>query len=147
MQSFGDMAASGKDASAHVHIKVIYLCLVLLAACVFTAAWLCFNEVSKLKAEFEGKIVSKGVAEFALDPVVKHGSEHAAFFSEDDVLDRNRILVDAESHSRVKRRVKRRQKDLGSGGAPDDLVWMNSYSRVPVSIDFINVCSLRIFHR
>ena len=140
------MAASKPDSQAvaadrlWLHVKILYLILTFVVVSFSGLLWVSFIQIHQLRHELALKL-SHSVVEFEnMDRRSKEGptstgrGQNAAPLFED---------AESEQLVNVKTRVRRQAPfhDGGGsgghlGGAPDDWVWMSSYSRVPVSTNF-----------
>ena len=139
------------------HVRILYCLSLVCVVGVSVATWTCLSEVDKLRADFQGKVVRKGVAEFAMD--AQGRSVNADDFSSnvpDKVVEEEEeveeVPEEEEELLRVKRSgdvrdLKRRPsyyKHEAGSGMGDDWVWLTSYSRIPVRITRIIFFSISI---
>ena len=144
-----------------IHVRILYLLTVITILGVSIATWTCLAEVQKLRREFHGQIVHRGVAEFD-DTALKDTFTDRQLIQEEQQEEEEpkededvRRVREEEQLLRVKRRAPRHehgeekkrpsfyytpQRDMGreGSGMPEDWVWLTSYSRIPVSTPVVS---------
>ena len=125
-------------------MKIIHACLLCVTIGTICGFWICFNELQSLRKELNAEIAKRTVVEFT-DLTVhnlptsndSNTFEHQIVLTYEDTKDvnsKNRDLNEEEKLVRVKRRARRKAYYKEE---PEDMVWLTSYSRIPVSIIFL----------
>ena len=136
-----DTKHSTTDSRIWIHMKIIHACLLFVTFGTICGFWICFNELQSLRKELNAEIAKRTVVEFT-DLTVSNlptsnesnPFEHQIVLTYEDtkgVNSKNRDLNEKEKLVRVKRRARRKAYYKEE---PQDMVWLTSYSRIPVSI-------------
>ena len=131
-----------------LHIRILYCLSFVIIVGVSVATWACLSEVDKLRKDFTGQVLRRGVAEFGDVPRVNVNDVRETF-TEGRVTseEEEEVVPEEEQLLRVKRdvspideEIRRKQQGQPSyyhhgegSGMSDDWVWLTSYARIPVS--------------
>ena len=123
-----------------IHIKIVHACLLTVTIGTICGFWTCLNELQNLRKDLNAEIAKRTIVEFAelntkdLNKKSNDSNDHHVVYTYTDKdLDRNinDDPNDEEKLIRVKRRARRKAYYKEE---PEDMVWLTSYSRIPVSI-------------
>ena len=122
-------------------MKIIHACLLFVTIGTICGFWICFNELQSLRKELNAEIAKRTVVEFTDLTVSNLPTSNESNPFEDqivltyedtkDVNSKNRDSNEKEKLVRVKRRARRKAYYKEE---PQDMVWLTSSSRIPVSI-------------
>ncbi len=131
--------------------------------------WMCFNEMQNLRRDLDAEIAKRTSVEFSGVQHLQNPANHSdstnfdqavfsykefrhslktelEFGSDDD--DENAANDDdfneEEKLTRVKRRARRKSAYYKEGSEPQDMVWLTSYSRIPVSSETPSMVGLSV---
>ena len=147
------------DARLWTHVRVLYACTCVLTCLLVTVTWLGHREVTRLRSDIEGQLMSRRVVEFnddVVNDIPGDFSEARDAFGDFPVEEDVDMTKTEDEVSRVKRGARRnrhgressardsdalggrgKQHVLSEGsGAMDDWAWVTSYSRIPVSTPY-----------
>ena len=122
-------------------MKIVHACLLAVTIGTICGFWICFNELQNLRKELNAEIAKRTLVELAnlnnnLPNSNKSNEHHVVFIYKEKDANSINILVNEDSSEeekliRVKRRARRKSYYKEE---PEDMVWLTSYSRIPVSI-------------
>ena len=124
--------------NVYIHIKITYFCILLLTASGICGFWICLTRLHALREEFEAKFAkNNAVVEFENFDALSERGRHVGGDDADAVLHEDDLSE--ETLSRVKRQQQHAFRPANANnregsGAPEDWVWLTSYSRIPVSL-------------
>ena len=141
--------SSTSESRIWIHMKIIHACLLIVTLGTVCGFWICFSELQNLRKELNAEIAKRSIVEFA-DLIVDNPtsnknnnndsdtSEHhivLTYEDSNDVYRRERDVLNSDVDEgerlvRVKRRARRKAYYKNE---PEDMVWLTSYSRIPVS--------------
>ena len=128
------------DNSIWIRIKIVHACLLTVTIGTICGFWICFNELQNLRKDLNAEIAKRTIVEFAelntkdLNQKSNESNDHHVVLTYTD-KDLNKNINDdpndEEKLIRIKRRARRKAYYKEE---PEDMVWLTSYSRIPVSI-------------
>ena len=149
-----DIKQCGIESRIWTHVKILHGCLLLGIAGSICGFWICLNEIKNLRNDLDAEIAKRTLIEF--DNLESHSlgnseenrkrgvdNNNTNYFyeklrdsrttSSDDPL-RFGEFDNEEKLTRFKRRAKKKPAHYKDNTVdPKDMVWLTSYSRIPVS--------------
>jgi hypothetical protein len=132
--------------SLWLHVRILYVISCVIIVGVSLATWTIFLEVEKLRKDFHGEIVRKGVVDFSdlgrrRSDVVGGAYSEVEEEEEEQVPEEEQLLRVKRQSSPIDEEIKGNQPAYyhhteGSGGS-DEYVWLTSYARIPVRHTFL----------
>ena len=154
-----------------IHIRVLYLVLLVITTGTLCGFWICFNEIQKLRRDLNAEVAKRTLVEFSKQEsysvpsktgygaFLKSKEPHILFtykeksssgpkdgpsyIENEDPLEHE----DTEGGDNQLLRVKRDAQKLNAfykegSGVPDDYIWLTSYAKIPVSFHYFFYLSL-----
>ena len=168
-----DIKQCGTESRIWTHVKILHGCLLLGIAGSICGFWICLNEIKNLRNDLDAEIAKRTLIEFddlespslgnsEKDRKIVVDNNQTNYFHEkltdsrtrssDDPL-RFEDIGDEEKLTRFKRRAKKKPAHYGDNTVdPKDMVWLTSYSRIPVSkfphvIKYCEVCETQTYFK
>ena len=149
-----DIKQRGIESRIWTHVKVLHGCLLLGIAGSICGFWICLNEIKNLRNDLDAEIAKRAMIEF--DDLQSHSlsnseedrkrgidNNNTNYFQEKQTdslatsSDDPSRFVDfgkEEKLTRFKRRARKKPVYYKDNTVePKDMVWLTSYSRIPVS--------------
>ena len=113
-----------------IHIRILHGCLLLVTTGTVFGFWICLSELQNLRNDLNAEIAKRTLVDFG--PLDSESKQNLS----EKIDDLEESVEDGEKVIRVKRRARRRPAYYKEGvDEPKDMVWLTSYSRIPVSLE------------
>ncbi|ELU00887.1 hypothetical protein CAPTEDRAFT_192556 [Capitella teleta] len=158
--------AGGKRCEKNLilHVRLLYACWIITSVSCAYAIWLSFDQMTKLRQEFEKElsVFNRRVVEFdaqgdSWGNSPKHWPPTPDYGTPEVISDEDFVRVKRSATKPKKKTRKQNTRALedvskpptffyggksapdaeGSGNTPDDWVWLTSYSRIPMRLAII----------
>lgn len=123
------------DSKVRIHIKTLYCLTLLLLVLVISGVWLIFSQIERIRTDLNGKVARNELVEFKTFERHKEDVDTSVYQTMGNSFD-NRLSTKSTTGSR------RRRETWEGSGAPDDWVWLSSFSRIPVSVSLSGMIGL-----